>query len=100
MDNLFSFNFENLLSFQKGALQACDHTDYCSVLLAVSLAGDVTYGLLRSFPTGARQEVSGFAWASLSLKTARIETLNLPDCTTLCGVIFSSCSLPVFFLSS
>lgn len=91
MDNLLPFNSENLqsLSFQKGFLQACDHTDDCSVLFTVSFAGNVTYGVLRSFLTRARQEASGFAWASLSLKTARTETHNLLDCTTLWAGMFS-----------
>lgn len=63
--------------FSEGTLQACDHTDYCSVLLAVSLAGNITYGVLRSFLSRARQEASGFAWASLSLKTAKRHTTCL-----------------------
>lgn len=103
MDNLLSFNFENLLSlsFQKGPCKpvTIQIIALYRLLLAVSLAGNITYRVLRSFLTRARQEASGLAWASLSLKTARIATDNLPDCTTLWGGTFSSCSLPVLCLS-
>lgn len=95
MDNLLSFNFENLLSlsFQKGPCKPV--TIQIIALYRLLLAGNVTYKVLRAFLTRARQEASGFAWASLSLKTARIETDSLPDCTTLWGGMFSNCSLPV-----